>query len=488
MAAFSVSASAQIVQFGTFGGGGAATSNGTVISGCTAYSLVYIDSLGALRCAQAAQNSNVSTAGNAITQINATISGSSATSNFLNITGTFPATLSAETSAALVSITGDNDNQLQSGLKATFSGSNTSLTNLGTAVRGHFSGAGNGTGGWFTSAVANGSTNYALIGQIQGSGAMSSAGVVGWSENTSSNFSNHGGVFSGGGGGANPTRAYGVIGMADSDAASGAMGGYFYLATSSLGPSSSIPTPSGTAGLVADNGSVAANIFEARDNGTAVFTVQDGGSVLTGNGLNIINGNGGGWYGGANRFSADAGNALNLGNSTTVVATLPSSTLRLTASTMTASNQGEIRSVTHSYSWTNAMVTALGASLTGDINVATLPAKTRVDSALVVIDTAAGGVTTLTVSCGDAIGGTPFTNYIVASDAKAAANTVYGDLISGAETGASLFDATTKWRNNYVPSYTSTTLVTCHFISTGTNLNTVTTSTGHVILTTTLLP
>lgn len=412
---------------------GGSISSGSAVSGCTAYSLVYIDSAGNLACAQAAQNSNVSTAGNAITQINATISGSSATSNFLNITGTFPATLSAETNALYIPITLDNDNQAQNAIHGAISG--TSGTSVSAAIHGR--------------AINSGTWSIGLLGDF-------STGA--------------------------PTHSIGVLGYALGGAATSRAGGFFSLAAPGTTP------PSGTAALMAENSSVAANIFEARDNGTAVFTVQDGGSVLTGNGLNIINGNGGGWYGGANRFSADAGNALSLGNSTTVVATLPSSTLRLTASTMTASKEGEIRSVTHSYSWTNAMVTALGASLTGDINVATLPAKTRVDSALVVIDTAAGGVTTLTVSCGDAIGGTPFTNYIVASDAKAAANTVYGDLISGAETGASLFDATTKWRNNYVPSYTSTTLVTCHFISTGTNLNTVTTSTGHVILTTTLLP
>jgi len=39
---------------------------------------------------------------------------------------------------------------------------------------------------------------------------------------------------------------------------------------------------SGIAAMVADNNAVAANIFEARDNGTAVFTIADGGSVQLG--------------------------------------------------------------------------------------------------------------------------------------------------------------------------------------------------------------
>jgi hypothetical protein len=153
----------------------------------------------------------------------------------------------------------------------------------------------------------------------------------------------------------------------------------------------------------------------------------------------------------------------------------------LTASTMTAETTGYLRTVTSSYTWTNAQVVALGAALTGDINVATLPAKTQVLDALVVITGAAAGPTTVTVSCGDAVGGTPFINYVVASDAKAAANTVYGD--AAAERGTSI-----DTEFYYLPSYTGTTLVTCHFISTGANLNTVTGSTGRVILTTRLLP
>jgi hypothetical protein len=85
------------------------------------------------------------------------------------------------------------------------------------------------------------------------------------------------------------------------------------------------------------------------------------------------------------------------------------------------------------------------------------------------------------VSCGDAVGGTPFINYIVPSNAKAAANTVYGDAV--AERGTSL-----DVEFYYLPSYTATTLVTCHFISTVENLDQVTGSTGRVILETALLP
>lgn len=154
----------------------------------------------------------------------------------------------------------------------------------------------------------------------------------------------------------------------------------------------------------------------------------------------------------------------------------------LTAATMSEENTRQLRTVTHSYSWSNAQVAALGAALEGDITVATLPAKTQVLDAAVVITGTAAGTTTLTVSCGDAIAGTPFTNYILPSNAQAASNTFYGD--ANAERGASLDGDPLV----YLPSYTATTLVTCHFISTGANLSAVTGSTGRVILTTRLLP
>jgi hypothetical protein len=89
-------------------------------------------------------------------------------------------------------------------------------------------------------------------------------------------------------------------------------------------------------------------------------------------------------------------------------------------------------------------------------------------------DTSANG---LTVACGRT--SATFIDYIVASDAKAAANTVYGD--ASAERGTNLtgYD---------LPSYTGTTTISCHFIKTVTNLSTVLTSTGRVIIETALVP
>lgn len=149
----------------------------------------------------------------------------------------------------------------------------------------------------------------------------------------------------------------------------------------------------------------------------------------------------------------------------------------LIAATMTQETTGQLRTKTDSYTWTNAQVVALGAALTGDIGVATLPAKTVVVNAYVVITGQGAGATTFTVSCGRT--SASYIDYIVASDAKAAANTVYGD--ASAERGTNLtgYD---------LPSYTGTTTINCHFVTTVQNLDQVTGSTGRVILTTTLVP
>jgi hypothetical protein len=177
-------------------------------------------------------------------------------------------------------------------------------------------------------------------------------------------------------------------------------------------------------------------------------------------------------------FSTDSGSTAAIRiNTAGHIASLP---LALTASTMTPGVVAQMRGVVNSYTWSNAQVAAL-AGTAGDIPAVTLPAKTRLTNAYVVITGAAVGPTTVTVSCGDANDGTPFIGYVVPSDAKAAPGTVYGDVIG--ERGASI-----DTEFYYLPSYTATKLVTCHFISTGADLSTVTGSTGMLVLTTELLP
>ncbi len=149
----------------------------------------------------------------------------------------------------------------------------------------------------------------------------------------------------------------------------------------------------------------------------------------------------------------------------------------VTAGTMTPSNIYQVRRVLHSFVWTNAMVVALGAGLTGDVTVCTLPAKTVVLNAYVVITGTAAGVATLTVAVGRTAAG--YIDYIVASDAKVAANTVYGDASGERGTNLTGYD---------LPSYTGTTAVKAHFVSTVQNLDQTTGSTGTVILETLLVP
>lgn len=152
-------------------------------------------------------------------------------------------------------------------------------------------------------------------------------------------------------------------------------------------------------------------------------------------------------------------------------------TQAMTAGTMTGTVTAEVRQVIHQFSWTNSMVTALGATTSGNVAICTLPAKTVVTNAYVVITGAAAGPASVTVSVGRT--GASYIDYIVASDAKAAANTVYGD--GSAERGANLtgYD---------LASYTGTTVVNAQFVSVGANLDTVTASTGHVYLETMVLP
>lgn len=149
----------------------------------------------------------------------------------------------------------------------------------------------------------------------------------------------------------------------------------------------------------------------------------------------------------------------------------------LGAQTLSAVKTGLAGSSVSKYQWSNAMVAGLGASLTGDLKVCTLPARTIVKNAYIVIDSAAGGVTTLTVALGRT--GASYIDYIVASDAKAAANTVYGD--GSAERGTNL----TGYDMGSLQTFTD---IYLHFVSTGTNLSTVTTSTGTVYLETVVLP
>ncbi len=121
------------------------------------------------------------------------------------------------------------------------------------------------------------------------------------------------------------------------------------------------------------------------------------------------------------------------------------------------------------YSWTNADIVALGAVFTGPAATITLPAKAVVKNAFVVVTGTGAGTTTLTVSLGYTAAA--YTDYIIASDAQAAPDTVYGDASGERGTALTGYD---------MPSYTATTPVYIFFTSTISTLENVTGSTGDV--------
>lgn len=156
-----------------------------------------------------------------------------------------------------------------------------------------------------------------------------------------------------------------------------------------------------------------------------------------------------------------------------------------TNGTMTASTTGQIRASWHRYAWTNAMITALGATTSGDITVCTLAAKTRVMQAYVVI-TGQGVLAGATLT-GQVGTDATYSDYLAAGDLKAAANVVYGD--ANAECGASLPGG--GLYVGHMPSYTATTAVKMRVTTDGAGgatLSGVTGSTGYVYLLTEVLP
>lgn len=150
----------------------------------------------------------------------------------------------------------------------------------------------------------------------------------------------------------------------------------------------------------------------------------------------------------------------------------------LTAGTLTVGANGYVNDTISKFSWTNAMVAALSGT-TGNLLVCTLPAKTIVKQAWIILTAQAGTLTGLTVSLGKTA--TAYIDYLIASSAKAAVNTIYGDAIG--EVGAGLSAILGS-----IGSLTTTTDVNLQFISAIENLSTVTTCAGDVYLLTTTLP
>lgn len=280
LVAASASAQSRIIP-----GGGGSVASGSSVAGCTAYSLVFIDSAGNLKCDLTPINGSVTTAGRSIFTVRDSITGASATSNFLNVTGTFPATLSAEARGASFVFTGAGAAETieQSGLSSVFTGSSNARQ---AAVYGELLG---------TNANSSGSPIYGVNSMLSSSTTVANWGVIGYSSYNAASkamggvlglvYAGNGttgnivGGYFGSSAAVNPGLSAGVIAFGDDGATNGA-GGYFSFTGLNYAPSSADPGVfTGKAALIADNAAVAANIFEARDNGTAVVTIADGGAT-----------------------------------------------------------------------------------------------------------------------------------------------------------------------------------------------------------------
>ncbi len=167
-----------------------------------------------------------------------------------------------------------------------------------------------------------------------------------------------------------------------------------------------------------------------------------------------------------------------LTNKTIVLGNNTVSGTTVTAGTLTRTVSGALQRSYHKFTWTNANITALSGTV-NNIKVCTLPAKTRVERALIIITGQEGTLTGLTVSLGRV--GTAYIDYVVASSAKAAANTVYGDGAAEVGTGLSAILGD-------LPSITGTTDVYVQFLSAVENLSNATGSTGEIHLETVQMP
>lgn len=223
-------------------------------------------------------------------------------------------------------------------------------------------------------------------------------------------------------------------------------------------------------------------MYSASSISASVFTVGGGGQIKT-DGIRVPNGDqfsfspdGTEWNTPDAGFIRNGVGIIKTTNGSTGMGDLQTGAI-LTAATMTVASNAFVRSAVTKATWTNAQVVALGAVTAGDISVCTLPAKTRVKNVYVIIDSQAAGTTTLTVAVGRT--SATYIDYIVASDAKVAVNTIYGDAVGERGTNLTGYD---------LPSYTATTTVYAHFISTVENLDQATTCTGTVVLETETLP
>lgn len=205
---------------------------------------------------------STTTAGTATSVFDAAIGGASATDNILNVTGTFPTSLSAETSAvSLLWTTGGSSNQITSGLKSQLAAGTTSIDSDKQAIYGLNAIA---VGGNFNSGL---SMHSGVKGEVTASASQYSAGLYGKTSASGAGTAGLLGLASGG----SATYGVGVVGVGNNSGPTNAAGGLFLIGAT-------FQNLAGTAAIVLGNGSAAVDILRAFDNTTLVTTIQDGGS------------------------------------------------------------------------------------------------------------------------------------------------------------------------------------------------------------------
>ena len=190
--------------------------------------------------------------------------GGSATSRFFTGVATMPTTLTATLNAHRFICTGagsssQTSNCFGSEYAAGYTGSSANIA-------GDFRNANLGTG---TTVAVGGGGNYSVIGLTTGVTSGDNIGI--WGGGWSGSGKNYG-VVGYGNTTVNSATAVGVLGLANSTGTTPTtVGGWFQNGNAT-------PTFTSTA-LGANNGSVAVPIFTAQDNGTTVFTIENGGAL-----------------------------------------------------------------------------------------------------------------------------------------------------------------------------------------------------------------
>lgn len=168
---------------------------------------------------------------NAVVKTLQTMSGSSATSNFFSVTGTLPSTLSATTAAVNFVIT-------------TAGSSSQAVIGLYNQLNSGFTGNGNTYGIFSDNQTSPGNSGRISVGVAGRAGAAGTGHPIG------------------------------ILGSVTS-ASSTAYAGLFTF----VDINGATPTVGNSCALVCDNAAAATDIFRAQDNGTAVFTIADGGEI-----------------------------------------------------------------------------------------------------------------------------------------------------------------------------------------------------------------